>query len=94
MQKKKKDTMFTRLFESINEVYFCINVNWSPTLKAGLGSKIGIWLGVKWRKESIFTPLAGEDKKESRWYYNGIENNFNCKQKHVIILNDIKAFRT
>lgn len=54
--------MLTSLFVTIKEVYLCINFNWSPIVKDGVGNSTGIWLGVKLKKVSISTPLSEEEK--------------------------------
>lgn len=53
--------MLTSLFVTIKEVYLCINFNWSPILKDGVGNSTEIWLGVK--KVSISTSLSEEEEK-------------------------------
>lgn len=55
--------MLTSLFKTTKEVYLFQNFNWSPILKAGVGSSTEIWLGVKLRNVSISTPLSAKEKK-------------------------------
>lgn len=54
--------MLTSLFETIKEVYLCINFNWSPIVKDEVGNNRGIWLGVKFKNILISTPLSREGK--------------------------------
>lgn len=62
--KRKKKIMLTSLFETIKEVYLCINFNWSPIVKDGVGNSKEIWLRVKFKNVLISTPFSEEEGKK------------------------------